>query len=260
MDAHWVGCKSIVITGASRGIGAALARQLAGPERFLALVARDEARLREVAEACQVKGASCRTATVDVTHRDALAALFDEIDKDHPIDLVIANAGILDGRHADEVIESDTAAHRVLSVNLLGMINTVQLLLPRLRQRQRGRIVLVASLAAFVPLADAPSYSASKAAVLSYGLALRQALAGEGVNVTVACPGYISTDMAKTHFGPRPLEMTPDAAAARIIRGIRYNRPVIGFPFILYWLSRLALLAPESLRWRFARGTRFHVG
>jgi short-subunit dehydrogenase len=254
-----VGYRSIIITGASSGIGAALARQLAGPDRFISLVARDERRLREVAETCRTKGASCQTAIIDVTHRDRLATLFDEIDKDHPIDLVIANAGILDGRHRGEVMESDAAAHRVLNVNLLGMMNTVQLLLPKLRQRQRGDIVLVASLASFVPLADAPSYSASKAAILSYGLAIRQALAAEGIHVMVACPGYVSSRMAEVHIGSRPLEITPDAAAARIIHGIRCNQPVIGFPFALYWLSRLALLVPESLRWRLTRDSRFHV-
>ncbi len=250
---------TIAITGASSGIGAALAARLAAPGRRLALIGRDTGRLEDVAAICRTKGASCRIASIDVCDAGRLAAFLQEFDHEQPIDLLISNAGILDGRHEDQHVEDRPTAERVLETNLLAAINTIQSVLPKMRHRNRGDIVLVASLAALVPLPDAPAYSASKAALLSYGLALREAVAKDGLRVVVACPGFVATAMAPLHLGPRPSEISADDAAARILAGLQRNRAVIGFPFVPYWLSRLSLLVPESVRRQGQRGTRFHV-
>ena len=188
-----------------------------------------------------------------------MSAFLLDLDRDSPIDLLIASAGILDGRHDDQVVEDGPTARRVLETNLIATIETVHLVLPGMRRRRRGGIVLVASLAALVPLPDAPAYSASKAALLSYGLALRDAVAGDGVRVVVTCPGFVLTPMARIHIGQRPGEVSADAAAIAILKGLDANRSIIGFPAIAHWLSRLSLLVPETVRRRGMRKTRFHV-
>ena len=157
-------------------------------------------------------------------------------------------------------MERGSVARRVLETNLLATLDVVHLVLPAMQRNRRGSIVLVASLAALVPLPDAPAYSASKAGLLSYGLALRDAVAAEGIRVVVACPGFVATAMAGRHLGPRPGEISADDAAARILTGLRRNRAMIGFPFVPFWLSRLSLLVPEAIRRRGMKDTRFHVG
>jgi len=251
--------RTIVITGSSSGIGAALAGQLAVPGRLLVLVGRNAERLEQVAGACQAKGATCRQLVIDVRERERIVAACEALDREIGIDLLIANAGILDGRHADEAVETGAAARRVLETNLLATIDVVHAVLPGMRQRRQGSIVLVSSLAAFFPLPDAPAYSASKAALVSYGVALRTALSGHGVKVVVACPGFVVTPMSDDHVGPHPGAITADDAAMRILAGLAADRALIGFPAVPFWLSRLSLLVPESWRRRDAEKTRFHV-
>ena len=251
--------KSIVITGASNGIGAALATQLAQPGRQLALIGRDPGRLQSVTNQCQLQGADCIAASIDVRDAQRLSTFVEEVERHRPIDLLICNAGILDGRRADQVVENGTVAREVLEINLLSAIDLLHQVLPAMRRRGSGGIVLVASLASFVPLADAPAYSASKAGLMSYGMALRDAVGAEGVQVTVACPGYVSTGMAKMHKGPRPNEISAERAAALILSGFRRNAGLVGFPVVPFWLSRVSLLVPEAVRRFASKGTRFHV-
>ncbi len=250
---------NIVITGASSGIGAALAARLAEDGRTLMLMGRDVARLDSVSATCRSKGASCRTASVDLRDGDRMASLLGEFDAAHPIDLLIANAGILDGRHADQAVEDRHVARDVLETNLLATVDVIHAVLGGMRRRQAGDIILVSSLAAFAPLADAPAYSASKAGLVSYGLALRDAVAADGLRVTVACPGFVTTSMSATHIGPQPEAMSADEAAIRILEGWARDKPVIGFPTVPYWFTRLCLLLPESVRRRGLGKTRFHV-
>ena len=168
--------KAIVITGASSGIGATLARRLSGPGRVLGLVGRNQERLDAVAAKCASARSLCRTDCLDIRDTGRLTGFLDAFDRDHATDLLIANAGILDGRHAEQVTESGDTARQVLEINLLATVATVHAVLPAMRQRRRGGIILVSSLAGFVPLADAPAYSASKAGLVSYGLELRDAV------------------------------------------------------------------------------------
>ncbi|WP_421998995.1 SDR family NAD(P)-dependent oxidoreductase [Reyranella sp.] len=251
--------RTIVITGASSGIGAALARRLGGPGRTIALIARDAARLEAVRAAGDAAGAACTAAAIDVRDRTRLADFLDGFDRAHGIDLLIVNAGILDGRHAEQATEDGDTARRVIDINLTAAIDTVHAVLPAMQRRRRGAIVLVSSLAGFVPLADAPAYSAAKAGMVSYALALRDGVEGDGVRVVVACPGFVATPMAALHLGPRPGEISADEAAMRILDGLRRNRAVIGFPTAAFWWSRINLLVPEFLRRRGAARTRFHV-
>lgn len=252
--------KSIVITGGSSGIGAALAQQIAGPARHLTLLGRDADRLESVAAGCRLKGATCKTAALDVRDGPAMASFLSEVDREQPVDLLIANAGILDGRHAGDAVETGKTARHVIETNLLATLDTVHSLLPGMRQRRAGDIILVASLASLAPLADAPAYSASKAGLLSYGIALRDAVAPEGVRVVVACPGFVATAMAQVHLGPRPGEISAEDAASLILHGLKRNQAIIGFPRVPFWFSRISLLMPEAMRRQMMRATRFVVG
>ncbi|MBV8186961.1 MAG: SDR family NAD(P)-dependent oxidoreductase [Alphaproteobacteria bacterium] len=251
--------RSVAITGASNGIGAALAGQLAGEGCAMALIGRDEARLQAVAERCRARGADCTTAQLDIRDGERMRSVLQGFDTRHPIDLLVANAGILGGRPIDKSVETAGTARAVLETNLLATVETIHAVLPGMQRRRHGDMILVSSLAAFVPLADAPAYSAAKAGLLSYGVALRDALADEGIRVVVACPGFVATAMAKVHIGPRPGEVSADDAARRILAGLQANRGIIGFPSPASWMSRLNLLFPEKIRRRGMQATRFHV-
>lgn len=248
----------IAITGASSGIGAAIATSLARPGCTINLIGRDGSRLAAVADACRARGADCQATSLDV-RQPAAEAFLRSLDADNPLDLLVLNAGVLDGRHDGEIVEDGPTAQFVLETNLLATVANLHAALPGMRKRRRGTILIVASLAAFVPLADAPAYSASKAALVSYGLALREALWEEGIKVTVACPGFVATPMAQSHVGSRPGEVSVESAAQTILAGLDRNAALVGFPRSAFWLSRLALFAPEWFRYRRMKATRFHV-
>jgi short-subunit dehydrogenase len=249
--------KVVAITGSSSGIGAALATHLASPERVIGMVARDRGRLEEVAAVCRARGATCVIAASDI-ESPATGSFLRRFHHEQPIDLLVLNAGILDGRRRNEDIEHGAVAAQVLNTNLLATVSNLHSVLPQMRERGRGTIVLVSSLAAFVPLADAPAYSASKAGLVSYGLALRQVVEPYGIRVIVACPGFVSTPMGGVHIGNRPGEISADRAARTILGAVRSNKGLVGFPTSAYWLSRAALLVPERWRYHFGKKTRFH--
>ena len=251
--------RNIVITGASSGIGAALTRLYARPGVTLGLVGRDPVRLAAVAAESRAVGAATQEGLVDLRDRVALGAFLTGFDAEHPIDLLIANAGVLDGRRAGGTLEDVDVARRVVEINLLGAIDTLHAVLPGMRQRRRGHIVLVSSLAALSPLPDAPAYSASKAGLLSYGQALRAAVAPENVRVSVVCPGYVESAMTETHIGNHPHKIGAPAAARLIDSGISRNKPIIGFPRHLYVLSLISPLFPEFVTRLATKGIRFHV-
>lgn len=235
--------RSLVITGASSGIGAALALGYAEPGVCLALTGRDAARLAAVAERCRAAGAAVTADVVDATDRDGMAAWLRGVDDRAPVDLLIANAGISAGTGGG--VESEKQARRILSVNIDGVLNSVYPLLPRMRDRRRGQIALMASQASFRGFPGAPAYCASKAAVRVFGEALRGDLAGEGIGVSVICPGFVKSRITDANGFSMPFLMEADAAARVIRRGLARNAARVSFPWPVaaaVWL--LALLPP----------------
>lgn len=167
-----------------------------------------------------------------------------ETDRAHPLDLVIANAGISAG--SGGAGESDAQTRAIFATNVDGVLNTVLPAIPLMGARRRGHIAVMSSLAGFRGLPSAPAYSASKATVRVWGEALRGQLAADRIGVSVICPGYVRTPMTSGNRFPMPLLM--DAArAARIIRnGLDRQRARIAFPFPLYCVVQLLQALPPA--------------
>jgi short-subunit dehydrogenase len=233
-----------LITGASSGLGAALALCYAGPGVTLALGGRNVGRLEAVADDCRARGAAVTTRHLDVLHRVAMADWIARADALAPLDLVIANAGVGGGTGGGG--ESAAQTHQILSVNVTGLTNTVLPAVDAMRPRARGQIAIVSSLAAFRGFPGAPAYCASKAAARVWGESLRGYLGRDGLCVSVICPGYVKTRMTADNDFPMPLLMDADRAAARIARGLARNRGRIAFPRRLYALLWLLNLLPPA--------------
>jgi short-subunit dehydrogenase len=237
--------RSLLITGASSGIGEALAMAYAASGVSLALTGRDGTRLEAVAAACRQRGAVVRAATVDVTDAEAMARWIDTVDSATLIDLVVANAGI--GAGTGGGFETADQTRAVFAVNVDGVVNTVLPLIPRLVARGRGQIALMSSLAAFRGFPGAPTYCASKAAVRTWGEGLRGDLHRHGVGVSVVCPGFVVSRMTARNTFRMPFLMPAERAAAIIKRGLARNRGRIAFPFPMYLAVWLAGALPPVL-------------
>ncbi len=239
--------RSIVLTGASSGIGRALVDALAGPGVRMLLIGRDPERLGAVADAARKLDADVQTALLSVTDAEALSRALLAFDDAGAVDLLIANAGVSSGLGPDRSPEDPAGVRRLLDINLVGAMNTIEPLLTRLIARGAGRIVLMSSLAALRPHADMPSYSASKAGLRAWGISLRGWLRGKGVGVTVVCPGFVTSPMSARHRGPRPFEVSAEHAARLIVRGIERGKSEIVFPLPLAIMVRLGHLLPPAL-------------
>jgi short-subunit dehydrogenase len=237
--------KSILITGASSGIGEALALAYAGPGVALALLGRDQVRLVRVAEACSRAGSHVEYATIDVADAKSMAEWIEYVHAQHPVDLVIANAGISGGTSGGT--ESESQTRRITEVNVEGVINTVLPLIPRMAQRQRGQIALMSSIASFRGLPGAPAYCASKAYIRVWGEALRPDLERRGITVSVICPGFVVSRMTATNKFRMPLLMPADHAARIIVEGLKRGKARISFPWRLYAVVQIIAALPQSL-------------
>jgi short-subunit dehydrogenase len=251
--------RAVVVTGASRGIGAALAEAYAGPGVRLGLVARSAPSLAGVVQRCEAAGATVRTGILDVRDTGALTAWLDAFEAEGPADLVVANAGVSGGTDAGGSPESGETAIRQVRVNLEGAIATAAPFVEPMRRRGGGQIAFMSSLAAFLPIPDSPGYCASKAGVLTYALALRALLAPSGVGVSVICPGFVETDMSRRYGGWRPFLVGPERAAARIRRGLARNERVIAFPGPLAAAVQAARILPSPLVQAAMMRFRFHI-
>ena len=241
--------RSALITGASSGIGAALAEALARQGVTLHLSGRERARLEAVADACRAKGAVVHAATVDVRERQAMAAW---IVAAAPLDLVVANAGI-SGRSRNGEAEDPERTRDIFATNLDGVLNTVlpamQVMAdqPQGTDGMRGRIAVVASIAAFLASPDSAAYCASKAAVDRWTRARALDTRRQGVLLTSVCPGFIRTAMTAGYQFPMPGLMDAERAAHIILRGVAAGRTRIVFPWWMGVVARLAGLLPPRL-------------
>lgn len=237
--------KHIVISGASGGIGAALARHYARDGVMLGLIGRDKARLDAVAETCRDLGAEVEAALIDVTNEPVLSAWLLARDDVRAVDLVIANAGVSAGTGGDDGEDKDQVRH-IFNVNVHGVMNSIHPLLPRMVERGHGQIALMASLAGFRGWPGAPAYCASKAAVKTYGEALRGSLYGSGVAVNVICPGFVKSAMTDANNFAMPFMVSAEKAAKNIACGLARNKGRIAFPFPAHFVAWLFSIMPDA--------------
>jgi len=210
--------RSIVITGASSGIGAALAVDYAAPGVALALSGRDAGRLQAVADACRAKGATVDAGQVDVVDREGLATWLTKFDDAHQVDLVIANAGVSIDKD-NSSLDEFTIVRKTFAINVDGVFNTIEPLVGRMMERRRGQMAVVSSLAGFIGLPYSASYNASKAAVRVWGESIRYVLRKSDIGVSVICPGFVVSRMTAEAPFPMPFLMTAERASAIIRRG-----------------------------------------
>ena len=248
-----------MITGASRGLGAAMARQLAAPGVALHLLGRDAAALAAVAAACRQRGAWVGVAALDVADEAAMAAQLQAWDAARPVGLVVANAGVSAGSRPDGAAEGHAAVLRQLRVNLLGAVNVVEPLLPAMLSRGAGAVLLVGSVLGFRGHPDAPGYSASKAGLWAYGEALRAAHAKAGLQVTVAAPGFFASAMSARVVGARQATLSAEAMAARLLAAVAKGRGRVVVPGWLGLGLRLMALLPAGLGDALVRLRRYRV-
>jgi short-subunit dehydrogenase len=241
-----------VITGASSGIGWALARALAAQGCRVGLVARRRDHLDKLAAEVRQEGGTAESAPADVADRgQVLAAIHDLQSRLGPVDLLIANAGV----GAPTLLEpfNVTDVEMMFRVNLLGVIYSIEAVLPQMLQRGQGHLAAVSSLAAYKGMPGESAYCASKAAVNTYLEGLRIQLRDKGIAVTTICPGFVETPMTAVNDFKMPFLMSADKAARRIIRALRRRRKVYNFPWQTTLLMKLTRWLPD---WVLARVMR----
>ncbi|MEO8991605.1 MAG: SDR family oxidoreductase [Nitrosospira sp.] len=234
---------NVIISGASSGLGSALARHYAGLGATLGLIARRADLLKTLA--AELSGASIYVA--DVRDADAMeAAALDFMRRHGCPDIVIANAGISRGT-LTEYAEDRAVFESILATNVIGMANLFQPFIAAMRTAGQGSLVGVASVAGYRGLPGSGAYSASKAAAISYLESLRVEMRGNGVAVITICPGYVATPMTANNPFRMPFLLTAEAAAEKIVRIIENKTLFAVIPWQMAIVARILKFLPNFL-------------
>jgi len=236
---------SIFITGASSGLGEGLAISFSKPGVRLVLTGRNEERLNKVAESCKAKGAEVKSLILDVTDEKGMSAAILAEDDIKNLDLVIANAGVSQTTLKEKKISR--IVKNIYDINVQGVFNTILPIIPRMRARRSGQLVLVSSMASYAPLSLNAEYCSSKAAVRFFAEGLRGLLAKDNVGVSAVCPAWVRSQMTvgEEHL---PFFMELDPAVKIMKEELEHNVGVISFPFPTYLVSSYA--GGASTVWR----------
>jgi short-subunit dehydrogenase len=236
--------RRIFITGASSGIGEAMARHYAGADTEIGLFARRRDFLERLASSLPGRTA---VYPADIADTAAIAAAAkDFMARFGTPDLVVANAGISIGTHGDEIADVEKL-RRVLEVNVGGLAATLAAFAPAMRAAGSGTLCGIASVAGFRGLPGAGAYSASKAAARTWLEALRVELAGSGVSVVTICPGYVDTPLTQVNRYRMPFIISSDEAAKRFARAIAAKRRLVVIPWQMALASTFLRLLPAWL-------------
>ncbi len=239
--------KSVFITGASSGIGWALAECLAARGAKVGLLARRAEKLAELARGIESDGGRAAFAAADVADPDQIEQALRLLEESlGPCDVLVANAGVHHYTRGD--VFNVENARAVFATNVNGVINAIGPVLPVMVERRQGHLVVVASMAAMLGLPEVGAYSASKAALVTLAESLRVDLHRFGIRVTTICPGFVETPMIANH--PRRVlkfVLQPEEAARRIARAIERGRAEYWFPWQMWLLARLARALPFGL-------------
>ena len=234
-----------LITGASSGIGEALALACAKRGDTLFLCGRNAERLEAVARKCRAFNVPTYGTVVDVTDEAEVRGWMQSCDDLAPLDRVFSNAGIGTGAETTENVR------RTFRTNVDGNLNVVLTAIDLFRKRAAGQILITASIAGYGPLKSCPAYSATKSCLKTWGLSLRGMLAPEGIRVSVICPGFVRSRITDQNTCPMPFFMEADKAADIILRRADRNVGLIAFPwqmrFATWWLSTLPFRLNEFI-------------
>jgi len=235
----------VCVTGASSGIGRALALEFAREGACVGVLARREDRLRHLCEEIRAMGATAESAVADASDRQAIQAAFHSLaDRLGPCDILVANAGVGSSNSARDL--NIAGAEAVIHTNLLGPMYAFEAVLPQMLARGSGHLVGISSVAAFKGLPSAAAYCASKAGLNAYLESLRITLRSKKIAVTAICPGFVRTEM--TAKNPKMLwVLEPDVAARKVVRAIARRKKVYCFPKRMRWLIELTRWLPDRL-------------
>ncbi len=236
--------KSVFITGASSGVGAALALHYAAKDITLHLCGRNRERLEQTADHCRSLGATVFLYQFDTTDSHQSEQAIQTAAQKAPFDLLIANAGISAGSFGKSSFEENTRA--IFNTNIDGVMNVVLPTIALFKNKRFCQIAVISSIAGFHGLSSCPAYSASKACVRTWGVALRGALRDKGFSLSVVCPGFIKTPLTDANTFKMPFIMSAEKAANIIARGLTRKKALIVFPKQMAFLIWLAGLLPQS--------------
>ncbi|HEY9841694.1 MAG: SDR family NAD(P)-dependent oxidoreductase [Candidatus Sericytochromatia bacterium] len=246
------------MTGASSGIGFALALALAQKGYDLVVTAPTEAELEEVNRQIIALGRKCFKAPADVRDAALMLAIPQQASQilGQPIELAIANAGVLRyGPPEQQSLEDDMFT---FGVNLIGAVHLVRAVLPAMLERRSGHLVGVGSLAGVLPFPQRPAYTASKSGLIYYFRGLALDLKAYSIPVTVVLPGYVHSPMT-AKIDRMPLAWSSERAARYIVKGLEQKRATIAFPWPLVWGLRLLGLLPEFAQTFLLRRQQLHL-
>lgn len=259
----------VAITGASGGIGRALALYYAQHgAAALVLAGRNDKALRMTAALCAKAGVAAEVCAFDVRDAAAFDAWIDRVTAADDLTHLIFCHGVSSSvtvTEAGSKPETTWEMRREMDVNAVSTVSAANRaagnLLPQLRKTpgRRVQIGLTASLAALTGLPSSPAYSASKAALVTFGEALRRLTRGTGLGVTVALPGFVTSPMSRRYLGKKPFEVTAEKAAERIAQGLDEDCRQVVFPKVLAWGMRLLAWVPERWQGRFLAPFAFAV-
>jgi short-subunit dehydrogenase len=238
----------ILITGASSGLGAALAREYASPAIRLTLWGRDAERLEGIAAQCRAAGSTVKTVVQDLRDVHAMEAQLDRCDEDMPVDIAIFNAGLGGVTPGGRVVEDSRRAFEVATVNFTAAVVGATTIAGRMVKRRRGQIVLIGSIVESIPLPMSPTYAGTKAGLKMFAESLRLRVSAHGLSVTLASPGFVDTPMSRTIAAGKPFMITSEKAAAIIRRGIARRRKEFSLPLPYALARKLFLLLPRGIR------------
>jgi short-subunit dehydrogenase len=239
--------RHILITGASSGLGAALACACAGPDVRLTLCGRDVGRLNAVAKRCRDRGATAVTSEFDLRDADTLGDRVRDFDRAAPIDTAILSAGLGGAIPQHQKVETVSRASDIAAVNFAAVVILATALAGFMAERRRGRIVIIGSIADSFPLPMAPTYCGTKAGLKMFAEALGLQLERHNVAVTLVSPGFIDTPMSRQIDDPKPFILTAEHAAAIVIRRIEAGAAAIVIPWPFHIVSIASRLMPRAL-------------
>jgi short-subunit dehydrogenase len=246
----------VFITGASSGIGRALALELGRRGAAMGLLARRAETLREITKEIEGAGGRALALPADVRDPDAVRAAADKLRAEFGrIDVLIANAGVGVTTDARELQAQEVAD--VIGINVVGAVNSVAAVLPVMLKQGSGQLVAISSLAGYRGLPKSGAYCASKAALSTFFESLRLDLKGSGIDVTIIHPGFIKTPLTAGRHAQMPYLMELDYAVGKIVRAIEKRKKSYAFPWQLAAIVRAGRLMPIAMYDRIATRNSF---